>query len=206
MKIESVRLKPTKQNFKDIIYALQYLDTMITGGIQGGIKLSANHILVIKTLFDNILGKMTKPTLDTYICDTFEAFRNNKKQIILHLYLLQRDANKEILDLIMYPLEKGTNKKLDNILRPEMFLIFTNIDTLIIDTVITHSISMICLLSLLDSYSVKKVIVKANGSTNWIDSLWSSDREILTTQYEMKNYDISMEKKSDSNEHWFLIN
>ena len=105
MKIESVRSRPTKQNFKDIIYALQYLDTLITGGQQEVIKLSANQISVIKTLFDNILGKITMTTLDTYICDTFEAFRNNKKQIVLDLWSLEY-ANKEILDLIMFPLKK----------------------------------------------------------------------------------------------------
>ena len=66
-----------------------------------------------------------------------------------------------------------------------MFLIFANVDTLIIDTYNTHSISMICLLSLLESHSVNKVIVKGLEHNNWISSLWSSDKKILKKQYHM---------------------
>ena len=155
----------------------------------------------------------------------------NKQQIIFDLAQLNGVDNK-MRDLIMYPLggvnlyEGEKEKKRDisdfvNVFRSEIFGIFKNIQTIIIIT--THwegfrsySLSLSLLLSLIESTSLDKVIVKAVSYTdnfgknrdkkeyNWIYSLWSSSCSIIKEEYDGKNYTISINKVS--NEYWLEIN
>eukprot|EP01084_Bolivina_argentea_P307721 531916_1 len=56
MQIQSIRLRSTEQNFEEIIFSIYYLDVCITGGDMSEMKnVSTNDILIIKTLFNNIL-------------------------------------------------------------------------------------------------------------------------------------------------------
>ena len=215
MQIQSVRVRATNNNYKDIIYALAYLDTILTGGEQYNVKVSASDISVMKHLFNSHLNQTSVVKFDSYICDTFAAFIQSKQQISLDLYELYR-ANSEIRELLMYEMdEKDTfngekevkrgENDFSNLFRAEMFLIFKNVKTLIIKS--THgfgnksySLGMECLLSLVHSTSLKQVIVKAythwkeNKDTNWIYSLWTENKEAITKQYEMKQYNISMKE------------
>eukprot|EP01084_Bolivina_argentea_P231698 390652_1 len=111
----------------------------------------------------------------------------------------------------MYQLQKDSKQREDkdfsNMLRYEIFLIFKNVNTLIIDTYNEgYSISMVGLLSLLQQRSLDKVVVKARGSNCWISLLWASEySETLKREYHSGGYNISMKVGKYQQKHWFLI-
>eukprot|EP01084_Bolivina_argentea_P089042 160747_1 len=120
-----------------------------------------------------------------------------------------------------------------NLFLSEMLLIFKNVNTVFIKTtesngLYSYSLSMICLLSLIEPRSLNKVIVKANSfyeddnsdddddnsdwiyKYNWIKELWSSDEKRLKKCYEKNGYDIMVKIENEGNkrkeEYWFVIN
>eukprot|EP01084_Bolivina_argentea_P148472 259553_1 len=91
MKIVSVRVKSTNNNYKKIIQSLAYLDMCISGTSgMDAFKASAHDILVIQNLFSLMLNQKATLTFDKYILDTIHAFIQNKTQITLDLYELNR--------------------------------------------------------------------------------------------------------------------
>ena len=66
IKIESIRIRTTRQNFKTFIYSLWCFDTMITGG-KPPKKVSKDDIFIISSLMSNFLGKPTTKQFDDYI-------------------------------------------------------------------------------------------------------------------------------------------
>eukprot|EP01084_Bolivina_argentea_P135459 238675_1 len=98
-----------------------------------------------------------------------------------------------------------------NLFVSETLLIFKKVNSIIIQTtspggLYSYSVSMICLLSLIESMSLDKVSVKAYNyyqGDNWIKALWNSDEKKLKKGYDDKKYDISMEK--NKYEYWFVI-
>ncbi len=192
IQIISVTLKNTNQNFKKIIYSVSYLDIIISGGNPGSIKVSKDDVFVIKRLFDN--NKMRRVTFDTYIYNTFIAYTHSKKQIVLDLYWLYY-ANSEMRDLVMHKMSKGRDVRVDNdvsnLFKSELLSIFKNVKTVIIRTTnyngdYWYTLSMICLLSLIESTSLDKIIIKAvtywKDKYNWIESLWNINKESYKSQ------------------------
>eukprot|EP01084_Bolivina_argentea_P063326 115665_1 len=217
MKIESVRVRATNDNYEKIIRSLCYLDIIITGGNEYMVKRSKigkNGVLVIENLFNHALNKETSITLDRYIYDSFASFTHNKTQIVLDFHGLKH-ANKEIRDLIVHEFKSTkTAKKKSNLLRLEMLLIFKNVNTIIITANASHdvdqegwgpdytyreqhSISIGGLLSLMDSRSLDKVVVKAESHksrwNNWIYSLWEEKEETISKLCYAKGYSIAMD-------------
>eukprot|EP01084_Bolivina_argentea_P161583 281276_1 len=83
-----------------------------------------------------------------------------------------------------------------NLFQKQLLLIFQHVKTLIIDTGVEKSLSMISLLSLLELGSLNKVIVKCSiVGHNWIHSLWCSEKETLKKRYELQNYTINIKKR-----------
>ena len=268
IKIESIRIRRTRQNFETFIYSLWCFDTMITGGKTPN-KVSDDDVFIIGSLMNILKPKSTSNAskssktgslktgcnknaksdkekldneiekkietkqFDDYIYSTFNCFIQNKQQIILDLDRLN-NGDKKMRDLIMYPLDgvdlseghkekKRKTKKFVNVFRSEIFGIFKNVKTIIIITTdpwgeTSYSLSLSLLLSLIESTSLDKVIVKAvtykdwrdnDKEYNWIYSLWSSSCSIIKEEYDGKNYTISIKevKKEDGyNEYWFEIN
>eukprot|EP01084_Bolivina_argentea_P207028 353320_1 len=211
IKLVSVRIRNTKQNFEEFIYRLYYLDTCLTGGDQKKLKINKNEISAIKHLFFKILKKPTKHSVDKYIYNTFLAFVQSKKQIILDLHKLY-EANNPFIDILMHKINSDHIDFRDasdftNLFGPNMLLIFKNVTTIIINTTdkngwYSYSLSMACLLSLIEESSIDKVIVKSITSEkqlrnercrNWILSLWNTYD--LIKFYKTKNYDISIKKE-----------
>eukprot|EP01083_Nonionella_stella_P151111 482433_1 len=101
MKIESVRIPSTHENFKEFIDALYYFDTMLTGGTQKKLVLKKEHVYVISTLMDYTLDKTKTRVFDDYLYSTFAAFTQNKTQIILdsfELYVHDKKVATELKD------------------------------------------------------------------------------------------------------------
>eukprot|EP01084_Bolivina_argentea_P158021 275313_1 len=223
VKIQSVRVRPTKQNFEEFINAMYYLDTMLTGGRQDNIPTNTTDINVIKTLVDNILGNTRKITMQKYVFDTFDAFIANKKHVTLDLVELA-SADHQIRDLIMHPLDerkpweesKRADSDTSNLFRKVLLLVFTNVQTIIINTSFRHasySLSMMCLLSIFQMIdeetngSLNEIIVKSDRHNKWISNLWCSDAHILKEKYNSSKLTISIKQEAgvEKNECWFLI-
>eukprot|EP01084_Bolivina_argentea_P306569 529775_1 len=127
---------------------------------------------------------------DKYIYDSFDCFVLNKKQIILDLDTLYDEKKKgnKMMDLIMNKMEENDmiletpNFRNDtddtNFPDKQIFGVFKNVKKLIIkstraDGYYCYTYSLILLLSLIESTSVEKVIVKAVVWNNsWLSLLW----------------------------------
>eukprot|EP01084_Bolivina_argentea_P159094 277103_1 len=91
----------------NVIHSLTYFDTILTGGDLHEKKVSNDHVLLIKNMLNMNTNKNERHILvDSYIQNTFEAFAQNKTQITLDLGQLYEFTNEEIIDLILYPLNR----------------------------------------------------------------------------------------------------
>ncbi len=172
-------------------------------------KINKKSIVLMKTLLNFVLKKEeTTLKIDEYIRETAECFLAFKQEIILDLYELFEGVNKEMSELIMY---EGNKKRKSgdyhNLFRAQIFGVFKNLKTIIIMS--THNLgysiytfSLSVLLSLLESISVEKVIVKAvvvDGKTDsWISELWNSSKTSIKQKYKDKNYEISYKRIKNS--------
>merc|ERR1712228_165063 len=96
----------TNENMKQFVSAIFYLDALLTGAYLGGIKTNKNDFFIIEALMNHSLKKQTNVTLPSFICDCFQAFTQNKKQIIFDLHYLNRDGDKRINNLLFHSLDK----------------------------------------------------------------------------------------------------
>merc|ERR1712130_977217 len=107
IRIESIRLRETCENFEDLITPLFYLDALITGiGMMGNIKMKSKDMELIPLLITDKLERKRNETIHEYIHDIFECFCQNKQQICLHLESMKR-ANREMVGLIMNDIKEG---------------------------------------------------------------------------------------------------
>eukprot|EP01084_Bolivina_argentea_P291447 500911_1 len=224
IKVKEIILRSTNQNFKTFIHSLYYLDAMITGGTNlGNIKIHKKDVIIIENLINNILHKPTTKRFNDYVYSTFLAFCNNKKEIILDLSKLIK-ADAKMVNLIMYSLDwnytstdYGTLKLRNdndstNLFRTELFDVFKNVKTIRIMTTTSkgqksYTIALLRLLSLIESSSLEKIIIKSVRCSykedwglsrsssagmikreikyyeNWIEILWKSSPETIKKQY-----------------------
>eukprot|EP01084_Bolivina_argentea_P085065 153774_1 len=86
IRIDSIRVRSTNQNFEIYIKSLYCLDLLITGS---NIKksVSKDNFLIIKHLIDNYLCKETTAKFEHYVHATFQCFVESKKQIVLETHM-----------------------------------------------------------------------------------------------------------------------
>eukprot|EP01083_Nonionella_stella_P225087 800588_1 len=210
IKIQSIRIRATTQNFGRFIRCLHYLDTMVTGGDMYGMEVSEDDLFIIKCLINGTVnGHGTEKRFDDYIYSTFDAFRSAKKQVVLSLYDLD-NANTNVRDLLMNALDRRDVRKEEetNLCKAKIFEIFKNVKSVVIVTTFvtksfqySFSISMDGLLSLIKSASLDKVTLKAvayKDNKTWIENVWCNASETLTKQYDDANYDIAFETGLDA--------
>ena len=226
IKMESIRIRRTLQNYEDFISALCYLDRMISGAHLEESK--DEYVLLISDLMNNIIGKKTIRKYDSYIYDTFECFIINKRQMVLDLPELYKvKTNNKMIDLIMNGMERNRywerkergDNDATNLFVCEIFKVFKNIKNIIIITttdngLYCYTFSIVLLLWLIESTSVEKLIVKAvcywNGNEydSWLHLLWNKSSSFLKQQYQQKNYDITKKRiknHDDEDEDWLEI-
>eukprot|EP01083_Nonionella_stella_P151582 484505_1 len=136
IKIQSIRIRATTQNFGRFIRCLHYLDTMVTGGDMYGMEVSEDDLFIIKCLINGTVnGHGTEKRFDDYIYSTFDAFRSAKKQVVLSLYDLD-NANTNVRDLLMNALDRRDVRKEEetNLCKAKIFEIFKNVKRIVIVT------------------------------------------------------------------------
>eukprot|EP01084_Bolivina_argentea_P297767 513044_1 len=192
-------------DLKKYVSVLGDLDVMLTGGYVKNMQ-NDSDLMILKELFSYKLGKKTTQLMgNDYIHETFSAFAKRKRQIVLDLDHLSTAKNKNFIGLVMHKMSEGADVKLDhdvsNLFRPELLLIFNNVKTITIKTTDSYgrycfALSMIGLLSLIESKSLDQIIIQAvtykKDKYNWIESLWNVNKEIITNKYNIKNYNINV--------------
>merc|ERR1712228_871055 len=200
IRVQSIKLLKTKQNFSNFIAPLYYLDAMITGAYDFP-KYPKNAKGVIDHLFQYKLGQNPEAKMDNYLYETFDAFVQNKEHIVIDLLFL-RNAKESMYKLITHSIEQGEELKDDsdktNLIQSVFAAIFKKAETVYIDATLC-SFSLIGFLCVLQESEWQKVIIKAG----WISDLWqSSKRACIEQKYSSKMYKISHVEK---NEHIVVV-
>merc|ERR1712129_31208 len=110
---------------------------MMTGADMEDLKLNKNDRFVIDNLFKYALNKQSLIEFDEYILESFNAFRQNKQEILLDLCLLEEDGDDQIVNLLMHSMEENGKMREDddftNLFRDDLLLLFPNAKSLTVD-------------------------------------------------------------------------
>eukprot|EP01084_Bolivina_argentea_P160389 279301_1 len=138
MRIQSIRIINTNQNFELFFHSFHLFDSIISG-----VKLNY-HLNVLKTDFkilnkmiSNKLGK-TNHKFDPYIQNVFSLFLSTKKRIRINMLELHK-YGKKISNLIMHSVEENDYGNIDpnsycNVIRSDIISIFPYIEEIVIYT------------------------------------------------------------------------
>merc|ERR1712228_1153518 len=89
IKVQSIRLTKTKENFKTFFVSLFYFDAMVTAKAgMNNLKINSNQSGVIKSLIKWRLEQKKDSKMNEYLYQTFDAYTKNKKQIEIDYYYL----------------------------------------------------------------------------------------------------------------------
>ena len=169
IRIESIRIRKTQQNFGIFIDALYYLDALITGNFIS-IDLITSKTNKQKEIIISLLrwklGHTAGDKYDPYIYEMFESFCQHKTQIVWRWKNLIK-TDQQIRDLMFYPIMEsyGLNKdvtELDikriiedkdnfcNLFRAEICRMFPNVETVVFVANNSHLLSLHSLLTFIE--------------------------------------------------------
>merc|ERR1712228_122903 len=190
IRVQSIRLLQTKQNFESFIKPLYYLDAMLTANDNMfDLKPGNNAKRVIEHFFKWKKGQNPQPKMDKYLYETFEAFIRNKEHIMINLWNLSH-AKESMYKLIMHSIEGGKELKDDtdktNLIRNEIAAIFQKAKTVHIIAGY-YSFSLIGFLSVLQTSKWQKVTIKGK----WTSDLWKASAKNIAKQYDLCDYNVS---------------
>ena len=224
IKLESIYITKKKKNFKVIVIALAYFDSMISGSsISKKVSrdITDKHASLISSLFYQFLNKKEEKNmigLDEYIKSSFQCFVQNKVNICLSYPYLGDvfQVNEKMRNLILYKLESNLDFKisrddgdLTNLLRIELLRVFHNVRTVELITNIAGgnkkgsiTISMISLLSVIKDTSLQRIFILSYGDDrendkyeSWQSYLWKLSSSKLMDKYSKLNYKIDLKYK-----------
>ena len=208
IKVVNLRLIESSQNFKGFVQGIFYFDSLLTASYMR-MKPKKTDILVVLTLVNHIMKKKVKRALPPFILDCFQAFVQNKKQIVFSL-LSCGASDKRITDLFVHSFESVMPQwNIDlparedgdfcNVMRSELFSVFPNVKSLIIRTSggpFCCTLSMIAFLSEISSTDLEEIVVQSteNYSDNapWVKQLWQREEKRLKKEYAAKGFEIVM--------------
>ena len=211
LNIDSIRLMESSTNLHKLISAITALDNCISNGFN---QPSYNHGKTLSSLFNYVLNDKLNKKFNTFIYDTFDCFRYNKRKIWIDLYELdkynKRDDGK-LVDLIIHNLcgvVRSEDNEMDmndiNMLRPQLFKAFPNIEYIRIYASDKRGKKdyIFCLselLSLIEATSVNKVEIVTfksgypNAALTWTNKLWNVSSRVIIESFANKNFSIRYE-------------
>eukprot|EP01084_Bolivina_argentea_P300022 517223_1 len=128
IKVESIVLQHTKQNFQQLIRALYYFDSMLNGTNINTTHISdTNYMVLDHFIRDQLQIDGFKNKYPKYINDTFSAFTNHKRQLIINLHDINTDKFKNMWKLIM-----NSSKNKSTLLKHVIFHLFPNVNRIVI--------------------------------------------------------------------------
>merc|ERR1712228_802939 len=214
IKVHNLLLIKTKESYKQFVAAIWYFDLMLTGASLYKVKQNKVNRFYVENLMNLCLKKETKASFAPFIIDCFDAFIQNKQQIIFDLFYLYDGSDKRMNNLLFHSLEqrwhiaeiKRKDDDQNNMMKSEIFLVCKHVQTLIIqstnfDGLHSYSFSLMALLNVIFQSNLNQIIIKSIewDGYNWIKSLWKSDEEILKKEYAAKGYEIEMSEEEGKN-------
>ena len=207
IRVETVRLIKTRQNFQTFIHPLFYFDAMVTANVEmKELKISKKQIGIIQSLIKWKLGQKSANGVDEYLIKTFEGYTENKQQIEINLFYLSM-ARKSMAKFIVHSLKTRKQKIEDenrkvNLLQPGISQIFPNVKTVHINAgfgLYQYQFSLLAFLKLIQMTKWQQVIIKAEGSVikDWIFYLWASEGQSIRNKYDSAGYDIDLLNDAD---------
>jgi len=211
IRVQSIRIMETNQNFENIMHALFVFDTMVNGAYwdpdedddKSKMRITKTDRINIENLMIKSNTYSTK-TVDPYILSIIKAYKRKKKQIIIFMaglaenveakdYGFLFDDKLEVIDIDDYD---PTDCKLrSNLISPKIFDILPNITEIVINTnagwkkAYSFNISnFLDIISKSANWKVVQIQVMAkeiNGS--WIFKMWRSLSSDLKSKYEKTN-------------------
>merc|ERR1712228_582533 len=185
IKVVNLRLIETNENMKQFVSAIFYFDLLLTAASLEDVKKHKNDFFIIEALMNHSLKKETNVTLPPFICDCFQAFTQNKKEMIFRFNYLHEFGDKRIKNLLFHSLDqrrfdkefKRNDVDQNNLIRLEMLSLFPNIKTLIIHSTNwngsdSFSFSLMALLNVISQCNVNQIVIKSEttlSGSNWIN-------------------------------------
>ena len=207
LQINTIRILQTASNLKTIISAMTAFDLLLFDTTDK--PSTCHHGKLISSLFDYILHDKLDKKFNEYIYQTFKVFTKSKQKISIdlnQLFWYDEKDDGELVNLIVnnltrfdFDVQKGYKEyeecrmNMDNInmLRPQLFNIFTNVNYLKIDASYYYIFSLTELLSLMEGTTINTIEVRGQ----WMKILWESSSGIFAKTYENKNFNITIEDK-----------
>eukprot|EP01084_Bolivina_argentea_P000509 954_1 len=114
IRVESVTIIETKQNFRDFFRAMFYFDAMInSSAMDENEEPCEKDYTILRDLILNELGYTTNEHLDKYISDTFHLFCQTQETICLNLHYMHMYFM-EMSNLIMYSINSNETFEINN--------------------------------------------------------------------------------------------
>ena len=211
MNVESIRIIENNLNLEKVIGAMTVLDNCVSGGIDRDTKISGScgYGINVNVLFDYILfGKKAKKW-NQYVYDTFQCFVKNKTEMIVGIRLLAQCVEDELLlNLIFSKIDKNNEEVMDetnltNMMRPEIFKIFENLQEIYFSSW-DYPFSLFAFLSLITSTTMKKAVIYAQPD-GWLSDLWSSYEKEIVEEYSARGFEVTLKQHKYSEQHPKLI-
>ena len=171
MNVESIRIISNNLNLEKVIGAITALDNIISKKINAAnvIPSDSGYVDLLSVLFVYIVSGKKEKKWNEYIFDTFHSFVQNKIQINIDIRKLAYNVKDEgLLNLIFYNLDIDNkdfenSSNLINLIRPQIFKIFDNVQQITIRTE-EYGFSLFGFLSLIENTKINK----ARISGDWI--------------------------------------
>ena len=215
--IESIRLIEHALDLQKVISAITALDISIS---ERRPPPSYKHCKSLSLLFNYILNGKLDKNINRYVYNTFNHFRRNKQKILIDLDMLDQykktQSDGKFLNLLLHKFqsfhsseEYKLNMNNINILRPQFFEIFPNIEVIEIYASDMHGFrtyifSLSELLSIIQGTAVDRVTVhifRIRQGQSWMEKLWASSQETFVRMYAKKNFVIKMDTEHDYVSH-----
>ena len=162
----------------------------------------------MRKLFDITLGNDSSIDINKYILGTFRCFIRNKTRLNINFNELKKafkdDEDDSFLDLFLferneikewneYKFERRDESDYSNLIKPEIFELFTNIEEITIDIRKEYyTLSLIALLSIIKDTNVRHVIIEGKGYSDksWLEVLWNTASQDIIDKYSRQQFNI----------------
>eukprot|EP01083_Nonionella_stella_P309316 1095071_1 len=204
IRIESIMVMRTRENFRKPLESLFYFDAMINGSDplgSGYDKMSPNDLSKVvsrlRKLIDTECGS-SKHQIEEYIINTFHLFCLKKRQIIINLCFMDLYF-KALYPFIMNSVQRGdthwqNDMSTTNLFKPTIFALFHNVKEIIIYTTASmvddahaYSFSLKSLFLLISEVSIKLRVKIYAKQKNTVQRSWLFDAYVGDFTYALKS-------------------
>ncbi len=170
LKLETVRIVETKDNYRKFVRAFHLFDTMLSGQDMSGVTVTRADVRIVRGAVRGFLGESNG--FHAFVNDTFRHFCARKTQIVLNLDRMSRMKNKDFVSLIMNELKgeddfDGSEGDDVNLFQPVLFELFGNVKHVVVQAG-SASYQFPFDLERLSQYAVPKSLRRMTITGKWL--------------------------------------